>query len=90
MTGLYNMVCGGQTSRIEVASELLSILGLSDKIRIKSVGSSHFKEIYYAKRPKCERLLNRKLNLTNSNIMQDWQLALKQYIDKYYSSYLGI
>ena len=29
--GLYNMVCEGQTSRLEVANELLSLLNLNDK-----------------------------------------------------------
>jgi dTDP-4-dehydrorhamnose reductase len=86
--GLYNMVCGGQTSRLEVAHELLTLLGLSDEIRINVVNSDYFKEIYFAERPLCERLENRKLNLRNINLMQDWKVALKQYIDLYYSEYL--
>lgn len=86
--GLYNMVCGGQTSRLEVAHELLSLLGLSDEIKINVVNSDYFKEIYFAERPPCERLDNRKLKLRNINLMQDWKVALKEYIDLYYTSYL--
>jgi dTDP-4-dehydrorhamnose reductase len=86
--GLYNMVCGGQTSRLEVAHELLSLLGLSNEIKINVVNSDYFKEIYFAERPPCERLDNRKLKLRNINLMQDWKVALKEYIDLYYHSYL--
>lgn len=86
--GLYNMVCGGQTSRLEVAHELLSLLGLSNEIKINIVNSDYFKEIYFAERPPCERLDNRKLKLRNINLMQDWKVALKEYIDLYYSAYL--
>jgi dTDP-4-dehydrorhamnose reductase len=86
--GLYNMVCGGQTSRLEVAGELLVLLGLTDKVKITSVKSDYFKEIYFAERPPCERLVNRKLELRKLNLMQDWRVALKQYIDQYYQGYL--
>jgi dTDP-4-dehydrorhamnose reductase len=86
--GLYNMVCGGQTSRLEVAHELLSLLGLSNEIKINVVNSDYFKEIYFAERPPCERLDNRKLKLRNINLMQDWKVALKEYIDLYYAEYL--
>jgi dTDP-4-dehydrorhamnose reductase len=86
--GLYNMVCGGQTSRLEVAYELLSLLGLSNKIKINVVNSDYFKDIYFAERPPCERLDNRKLKLRNINLMQDWKVALKEYIDLYYTAYL--
>jgi dTDP-4-dehydrorhamnose reductase len=86
--GLYNMVCGGQTSRLEVATELLSILNLEKTVKITQVNSDHFKDIYFAERPPCERLDNRKLRIRNLNIMQDWKVALKEYIDTYYKDYL--
>jgi dTDP-4-dehydrorhamnose reductase len=87
--GLYNMVCGGQTSRLEVAGELLNLLGLTHKVKITSVKSDYFKDVYFAERPPCERLVNRKLELRKLNLMQDWRPALKQYIDSYYKGYLG-
>ena len=87
--GLYNMVCGGQTSRKEVAHELISILGLEKKIRITPVPSSYFSQVYYAERPPCERLVNRKLAVRGLNRMRDWKIALREYIKYYYSDYLA-
>lgn len=87
--GLYNMVCGGQTSRLEVAIELLKIIGKEKEIIITEVTSEYFVKEYYAERPPCERLINRKLNLRGINIMRDWKVALKEYIDSYYNSYLS-
>ena len=86
--GLYNMVCGGQTSRIEVANELIDILNLSNEIKITSVSSDYFKEIYFAERPPCERLINKKLDLRDANLMSDWRKSLKKYINSYYKDYL--
>jgi dTDP-4-dehydrorhamnose reductase len=87
--GLYNMVCGGQTSRLEVAQELLSILGLKESVKLTPVGSDYFKDIYFAERPPCERLVNRKLEIRNLNIMRDWRIALREYVKEYYQGYLS-
>lgn len=86
--GLYNMVCGGQTSRLEVTQELLSILGLQGQIKINVVSSDYFKDIYFAERPPCERLENRKLRIREINLMRDWRVALKEYVENYYQDYL--
>lgn len=86
--GLYNMVCGGQTGRLEVAEELLTILNLRDKINITPVKSDYFKDIYFAERPASERLVNRKLGIRNLNLMQDWKIALQEYLNMYYVGYL--
>ena len=86
--GLYNMVCGGQTSRLEIAETLLDILQLRDKIKITPVDSDYYKETYFAQRPANERLVNRKLEMRNLNLMQDWRIALKEYITQYYQDYL--
>jgi len=87
--GLYNMVCGGQTSRLEVARELVSILGLEEEVNIVPVDSEYFKETYFADRPASERLINKKLNLRGLNVMRDWRIALKEYIGEYYSGFLS-
>jgi len=87
--GLYNCVCGGQTSRFEVAEELLNLLGLKDEIKINSVSSEYFKDIYYAERPPSERLLTKKLDLRGINKMRDWRISLKEYIETYYANYLN-
>ncbi len=86
--GLYNMVCGGQTSRYEVAQELIKLLKLEEKVKLTPVHSDYFKDIYFAERPPSERLVNRKLDIRDLNIMRDWRIALKEYIDNYYQGYL--
>lgn len=86
--GVYNMVCGGETSRLEVTQELLKILGVESSVKINEVDSSYFSGEYFAARPPNERLVNRKLNLRGQNHMRDWKLALKEYISDSYEGYL--
>ncbi len=86
--GLYNMVCEGITGRLEVAQELISILGLEKIVSITPVKSDYFKKEYYADRPASERLLDTKLNLRKSNIMRDWKVCLREYVGNYYKNYL--
>lgn len=80
--GLYNMVCHGTTSRLEVTEELLKILNLKKKIKIKKVKSHFLKKEYYAKRPNSEQLINKKLHLRNLDIMRDWKICLNEYLKK--------
>jgi dTDP-4-dehydrorhamnose reductase len=80
--GIYNMVCEGVTDRLEVAQELVKLLGLTDKISIEQVDSGHFKKEYYAPRPPSERLVNRRLTMRGLNLMTDWRVALKAYIER--------
>ena len=86
--GLYNMVCGGETSRLEVAKELIRALGKEDEIKITDVTSDYFSKEYFADRPPSERLINKKLSLRGINIMQPWKVALKEYLEEYYCEYL--
>ena len=86
--GLYNMVCKGLTSRFEVTENILKILNLDKKISINKVESSFFSNEYFAPRPKSERLVNKKLDLRNMNIMREWKISLKEYLNEYYSDYL--
>lgn len=86
--GLYNIVSRGQASRMEVAQEIISILDLEGKVKITGVSSDYFKKEYFAPRPPCERLINRKLNIRGLNIMRDWKVALRDYLDSYYRDYL--
>lgn len=83
--GLYNMVCGGETSRLEVARELISLLALGDEIEIESVSSEFFAGEYFAPRPASEMLVNSRLNLLQLSRMRDWQTALREYIRDYYA-----
>lgn len=86
--GLYNTVCGGQTSRLEVAEEVIRLLNLQGTVRITPVSSEHFKSVYYAERPPSERLATRKLDLRGVNDMRDWRTALREYLEAYYRDYL--
>jgi len=86
--GLYNLVCSGQTSRLEVAEELIKLLQLEDDISIEGVDSSFFSQIYFAARPASERLINKKMELRGINEMRDWRIALAEYIENYYNEYL--
>jgi len=82
--GLFNMVCGGLTSRLEVSTKLVELLNLQDDIKINEVNSGFFSEEYFAERPDCERLINKKLDDLNLNIMRDWKVALDDYLNNYY------
>jgi dTDP-4-dehydrorhamnose reductase len=86
--GLYNMACSGETSRLEVAGEILRILKKEDEIVLNQVSSDFFKKIYFAPRPDSERLINAKLNGCNMNQMRDWKLCLEEYLFTYYKGYL--
>jgi dTDP-4-dehydrorhamnose reductase len=86
--GLFNMVCQGFTDRLEVAEELLRLLKIKDKIDIIQVDSNHFINEYFADRPKCERLINKRLHEKNLDIMRDWRVSLKEYLEFYYKNYL--
>ena len=85
--GLYNMVCEGMTGRFEVTQELLKIMELDKKIKLTEVDSSFFEKEYFATRPDSERLINRKLNLRKMNIMRDWKVCLKEYLEDYYQDF---
>ena len=86
--GLYNMVCEGLTSRLEVAHEMVRLLGLDDRVKINEVDSSFFAKEYFAARPDSERLINRKLQIRGANKMRDWRIGLTEYLDDYYQGYL--
>ena len=86
--GLYNMACEGNTSRLEVTEEILKILNLSKKIKINKVNSDYFSKTFFAKRPNCENLLNKKLNDKKLNLMRPWKETLREYLKSSYSDYL--
>ena len=83
--GVYNCVCEGLTSRLEVATEIVKLLGLSSDITITEVSSDYFSQEYFSQRPPSERLRNKKLEIIGLNTMRDWRLALKDYLNEYYS-----
>ena len=86
--GLYNMVCEGNTSRYEVASEILNILNLNKSIKLTKVSSEYFSKIFFAKRPNSENLMNKELNKKGLNLMRPWKQTLREYLKNSYSKYL--
>ena len=86
--GVYNMVCGGITGRLEVAQELVTLIADKRTVKVTPVSSEHFAKEYYAARPASERLITKKLDLRGLNVMRDWRICLKEYLDDYYQDYL--
>jgi len=86
--GLFNMVCEGLTGRLEVAKALVSLAGLNERVHIIEVTSDHFKMEYFVDRPDSERLINKRLNDLELNIMRDWKVAIEEYLQDYYDNYL--
>ena len=78
--GLFNMVSDGSSTRYDVADEILKILNKKNMIQLHAVNSTFFKKTYFVNRPESEILINKKLNLKNLNIMRDWRICLKEYI----------
>jgi dTDP-4-dehydrorhamnose reductase len=87
--GLYNMVCSGVTSRLEVAEYLVAALGLADSVTVTPVHSDYFAAEYFSPRPPSERLLTKKLDLRGLNVMRDWRVCLDEYLAEYYEGYLA-
>ncbi len=88
--GLYNLVCEGETSRMEVAKEILKLLKYEDKIAIKEVSSDFFSKEYFAKRPRSEKLINYKLDLRNLNNMRNWKVCLSEYINESFAEFISL
>jgi dTDP-4-dehydrorhamnose reductase len=86
--GLFNMVCGGMTGRLEVAHELIKLLNLENEVIIEEVTTDFFAKEYFAERPPNERLINRRLNDLNLNKMRDWKVALSDYVQSRYSYHI--
>lgn len=81
--GLYNQVCGGSGSRLDVARAFVAELGLESRVRVTEVSSDHFKTEYFAPRPASEKLVNLKLDARKINVMRDWRVCLQEYAKRY-------
>jgi dTDP-4-dehydrorhamnose reductase len=86
--GLYNMVCQGVTSRLEVAQYLVKALSKESQVTVSPVSSDYFVQEYFAPRPPSERLITKKLDLRRVNVMRDWRVCLDEYIAAKYAGYL--
>ncbi|MBX4196773.1 SDR family oxidoreductase [Candidatus Pacearchaeota archaeon] len=81
--GVYNSVCEGGGSRYEVAEIILQAHNLHDKISLKKVDSSYFKQDYFAPRPRSEKLVNTNLKSLGITIPRDWKVCLQEYMEMY-------
>jgi dTDP-4-dehydrorhamnose reductase len=77
--GLYNQVCKGSCSRLDVAKLFVEHLGIQDRVKVTTVSSDYFAEEYFAPRPYSEKLVNLKLDTRKINSMREWQVCLKEY-----------
>ena len=87
--GKFNLVCEGLTSRVDVTKEILKFYDLDNMIKINEVKSDYFKDEYFVNRPRSERLINQKLNSLSLNIMRDWKICLKEYLQEKYSNLIN-
>jgi dTDP-4-dehydrorhamnose reductase len=83
--GLFNLVCSGSTSRLEVANFVALYLSsnFNVKVNINEVNSSFFNEEYFSPRPNNESLINLRLNYKNLNLMKPWQDSLTEYLNEW-------
>ncbi len=81
--GLYNQVCGGSCSRLDVAKSFIKYLGLENEIKVTKVSSDFFAKEYFAPRPYSEKLINLKLDARKINTMKNWEICLKEYSEEF-------
>jgi dTDP-4-dehydrorhamnose reductase len=81
--GTYHMVCKGTGTRFDVAKEIVDICGYD--VEVKPVDSSFFAERFFVPRPRSEMLFNQALADLNINLMRDWRVALREYIQRDYA-----
>lgn len=78
MSGIFHGACDGGGSRVDVAREMVSLLGLMDGVTVRTVHSEHFKREYFAKRPYSEKLDSLRLGPA-----LDWKICLKDYLERF-------
>jgi len=78
--GLYHMANQGVGSRLEIAQEIVRILGKEREIEVCPVSSAEFP--LPAPRPRSEMLRNMKLELMGLNGMPHWKESLRRYIEE--------
>ncbi len=81
--GLYHGACDGGGSRADVARFMLEKLGLSEKVKVREVDSTFFKQNYFAARPRSEKLINIELKKIAPHLTRDWQVCLEEYLKRF-------
>jgi dTDP-4-dehydrorhamnose reductase len=83
--GLYHAVCGGFSSRYDVAKEIVKSLGYDKMVRVIPVTSDYFSGNFTSNRPVSENLVNERLDRENRNLMRPWKQALRDYLSRDYA-----
>ena len=78
--GLYHMANQGVGSRLEIAVEIVRLLGKESEIEVCPVSSAEFP--LPAPRPRSEMLRNMKLELIGLSSMPHWKESLRRYIEE--------
>ena len=81
--GLYHMVSEGNCSRYDVAVKIKDILQLNH-VWVKEVSGDFFNESFYAPRPTCEVMENKKFHEKGIEVMRNWQEAITDYLSEYF------
>ncbi|QQS35526.1 MAG: dTDP-4-dehydrorhamnose reductase [Ignavibacteriales bacterium] len=80
--GIYHIANGGMVSRFEIASRIVELMKLSDKVKINAINSAQFP--LPAPRARSEAIENYKLKLLEINLMPHWQKSLERYLAENY------
>ncbi len=80
--GIYHIANGGMVSRYEIASKIVELMKLSDKVKINPINSAQFP--LPAPRARSEAIENYKLKLLGINLMPAWQSSLERYLTENY------
>lgn len=86
--GTYHMVCEGAGTRYDVAMEILRICRRND-INLTPVKSDFFNVEYFVRRPRSEMMINSNLRKIGCHQMRDWNIALREYIEQYFSDFIS-
>ena len=78
--GTYHLANQGVASRLEIAKEVVRLLGKEQEIEICPISSAEFP--LPAPRPRSEMLRNLKLELVGMNHMPHWRDSLQRYIEE--------
>lgn len=81
-TGVYTMASHGEVSFFELATAMIKILGISNKITITKMPASEYKE--KAKRPFRVVLQNKRLQEEGLDKMRPWWETLEEYLRESY------
>ncbi len=81
--GLYHGACDGGGSRADVARFMLEKLGMADKVKVREVDSTYFKQNYFAARPRSEKLINIELKKIAPHLTREWQVCLDEYLKRF-------